>query len=251
MNVFRLGEMRHARPILRRWIIVVMAICAVLCVSVSAYVWLICRRARIEYAIIEDLTHGPTGWAADGDVPAIRDYIYDFMRIPKPVTSLSLSGPSITDEKIANLRGLASLCGLECDQCAITDEGVNTISQVPTIEWVDFFGCDNLTDNAIIHFARMKGLHSLAIYNANGKISGRTLSCLAGLQEFTNLRIDCSGVSDDAVEAIGSLKHLTNLDIRGTSITDAGIRRLSRLLPETLIRSDSDIPTPIPKDWGK
>jgi len=243
---FRLGCTR------RRWIIVIMAICAVVCGSLSVYVWLICRRARIEHAIIDDLVvHGPTGGADDGDLPALRDYIYDFLRIPKPITGLSLSGPSITDEKIAKLRGLANLRGLGCDQCAITDEGIDIISYIPTIEWLELLGCDNITDNAIIHMARMKGLQRLAICGVNGKISGRTLSRLACLQNLTNLHIDCYAVSDDAVEPIGSLKHLTSLDIRGTSITDAGIRRLSLLLPETLIRSDSDSPTPIPKDWGK
>jgi hypothetical protein len=50
--------------------------------------------------------------------------------------------------------------------------------------------------------------------------------------------VDCIGISDDAVKALASLNHLDTLDIRGTSISEEGVKHLKRDLPKTIVLSD-------------
>ena len=85
----------------------------------------------------------------------------------------------------------------------------------------------------------MRSLEALDIGAFAPKITGHNIQSLSALPNLGTLNlVDCLEISDDAVEPLASLKHLDHLDIRGTSISEEGAKRLERALPNTMVLTD-------------
>ena len=133
------------------------------------------------------------------------------------------------------------------DQCGITDEGVRGIASLPTLTSLSL-ACPAVTDASLAYLESLKSLAGLNLYAPGKPILNRNIRCLSALPNLEILAVsDCDGISDDAVEALASLKHLRNLDICRTSISDQGQNAWLPQLPDTLIIADTQEPLPVPK----
>jgi len=73
---------------------------------------------------------------------------------------------------------------------------------------------------------------------------------LAQLSSLEVLNLSNTSVDDVAVDSLVRLRHLGHLDILGTQISEAGLARLRRALPDCRIRADRlhPVTTDVPKD---
>jgi len=223
-----------------------------ICVVALVAFCLVQRRGPTEQEIVAKLlSKDPNAFIDVDGRPTWANSVREILGIPKPVTSVFLHGAQITDADLASLGGLSHLQLLTLEQCAITDEGVKEIAMLRTLEALTLGACP-ITDASLAHLGSLKSLASLNLYAPGKPISGCNIRCLSALPKLAILTLaDCDEISDDVVEALASLKHLLNLDIRRTSISDEGARRLAIALPETLIIADTQEPLPVPKGWGK
>jgi hypothetical protein len=198
------------------------------------------RQGGIEQEVVADLlSKSPDGSAHVDALPTWRNRLYDLLGIPKPVTDLDLRGNRISDDDLARLESLHQLESLYLDECPITDNGVREIAKVRTLRYLDLSGCDDITDMSFTYLGTMRSLEMLDITAFPPKITGRNIQSLSALPNLGTLHLVCClEISDDAVEPLASLNHLDTLDIRGTSISEEGTKRLRRALPNTIVLAD-------------
>ncbi len=96
----------------------------------------------------------------------------------------------------------------------------------PNLPKIDFVSLDNSsnTDLSFNHLAKIKDLTRL-------ELSGTDVQTLAGAERLTSLQLlnlSKTGVNDDALDHILNLP-INDLNLKGTSITKAGLEKLSRL----------------------
>jgi hypothetical protein len=215
--------------------IVVCGLCIILVLYYFAY-----RHVRMEQEVVADfLSRSPGGTALVDNRPSLFNSLYDTLGISKPVTDLFLKGTQIKDSDLNSLESLKFLTSLSVDQCPITDEGVKKIVKVRTLESLSLFGCEGITDASLTYLGTLVSLTSLHITAASDRVSASNIQCLEALPNLEILDLSqCCGISDNAVEQLASLKHLINLDICGTSISEEGAKRLCRVLTKTIVLTD-------------
>jgi len=234
------------QPKKRRWLPVRRLLLAIggigaggLCILL-VLLYLAYRQGRIEQEVVADLLSKSPGGSAQVDIlPTWRNRLYDLLGIPKPVTDLCLKGNQINDDDLARLESLQRLTSLSLDQCPITDDGIREIAKLRTLTHLNLFGCDDITDTSFTYLGTMRSLEMLDVAAFAPKITGRNIQSLSALPNLGTLNlVDCLEISEDAVQPLASLTHLDTLDIRGTSISEEGAKRLRRALPNTIVLAD-------------
>ena len=210
------------------------------CILMFVFLYLEYRRGKIEQEIVESLlSKSPLGSADVDSQDSLCYRFYSILGISRPVNYIFLKGNQIHDNNLKELVSLPHLTLISIDQCPITDQGVKEIAKVQTLESLNLFFCDNITDVSLEYLGTAKSLEDLDISTNSKQLTGRSIHCLSELPNLEKLSLySCVGVSDDAVESLSLLKHLVNLDIRGTLISKEGAKRLCSELPKTLILTD-------------
>ena len=121
----------------------------------------------------------------------------------KRLGGLHLSGSKITDAGLVHLRKLPNLYYLTLQEVAITDDGLRHLEGLGIEELA--LPMTQISDRGIIHLARMPAL--------------------------VRLNLALTGVTDAAIPDLAKLKNLRALCLSGTSVSDAGCRKLRNALP--------------------
>ena len=144
----------------------------------------------------------------------------------KNLKTLRLGGYQINDDSLAIIKKLASLTGLTIDEAAITDAGLAHLAGLP-LEEVGLSRCYRVTDEG---FRRLGGLVALRRLTLRGiPLTGAGLAHLPDTSTLLVLRLNETGVDDDALQHLRRLKKLTRLELRQTLVTDAAVDHLKRL----------------------
>lgn len=134
---------------------------------------------------------------------------------------------------------------------AISNDELELLSSLSTLENLTLNGCRNLTDAGLVHLSPLTGLKALALERT--QITDAGLEHLKGLRELGLLSLNWSPVgenglkplenmnklgvlylcatrtSDSGVASLKNMKQLSWLDLRETQVTDKGLRHLSGL----------------------
>jgi len=134
---------------------------------------------------------------------------------------------------------------------AISNDELELLSALSTLENLTLNGCRNLTDAGLVHLEPLTGLKALALERT--QITDVGLEHLRGLTELGLLSLNWSSVgenglkplenmkklgvlylcatrtSDSGVASLKNMKQLSWLDLRQTQVTDEGLRHLSGL----------------------
>lgn len=108
-----------------------------------------------------------------------------------------------SDDLFARLPSLPNLEELHIEGGPITDEGMKHIGKFPRLRWLIASGT---------------------------KITDEGLRDLATLQ-LEELSLRETSISDVGVPVLATMKHLHKLDLRGSTVTEAGVSRLRSALP--------------------
>jgi len=146
--------------------------------------------------------------------------------------SMELSSSGINGRFLSKLAG--EMFWLRLDDCAITDEALKSLPQIPNIEVFSIRHAVNVTDAGIKDVSSLKMLTGLDVTGT--KISKVGLLSLSKLESLDTMVLDdCKGINDDCIETLVAFPSITRLSIQNTSLTEAGVMRLREKLPDCKI----------------
>jgi hypothetical protein len=121
--------------------------------------------------------------------------------------TLHFGANNVTDAGLASLSGLASLERLEMRWMRITDAGLKHLEGLPRLRalWLG----EGITDAGLVHVIRFAHLEELSLLE--------------------------SRVTDDGLQQLRCLGGLQRLDLRGTKVTEAGVKKFQQALPNCRI----------------
>ena len=145
---------------------------------------------------------------------------------------VELSGSGINGRFLSKIGRAVSW--LRLDDCAITDEALKSLRQIPDIEVFSIRHAVNVTDAGIKDVSSLKMLTGLDVTGT--RISKVGLLLLSKLDSLDTLVLDdCNEIDDDCVETLVAFPSITRLSIQNTSLTEAGVARLREKLPDCKI----------------
>jgi len=146
----------------------------------------------------------------------------------KNLKVLRLGGSSIDDDSLGVLGQFGSLESLTIDEAAVTDAGLARLARLPLQE-LNLSRCYGVTDGGFQDIKRLAALRQLSLRGI--PLSGTGLAQLGGMGKLAVLRLNETGVDDDALRRLAALnlKNLARLEFRQTLITDAAVEHLRKL----------------------
>jgi hypothetical protein len=147
-----------------------------------------------------------------------------------------LSYCRVTDTGLASLRGLMQLEALMLDNTSIGDVGLAHVCGLPRLS-VLRIDETNVTDAGLAHLTRLKNLRSLCLGSPG--ITDAGLKHIAAIPTLERLEFNSTArmsITDAGLEHFSGMRNLRKLDVSGVwAITDAGIERLRKALPDVKV----------------
>ncbi len=140
-------------------------------------------------------------------------------------------GTGLTDEGLAAFAGMKNLTNLFLWGAGrLTDEGLKHLADCDKLEVLNIgSNGDGITGTGFESLGQCQALRQLTL-NALPKIEGQNLRYLAKLKSFEILFLSgCKGVKDADMEWVGQMLTLKTLHLGNTSVTDAGLAKLTGL----------------------
>ncbi|HUY33449.1 MAG TPA: protein kinase [Pirellulales bacterium] len=129
---------------------------------------------------------------------------------------LYMGGPAslLGDDALAAVAELGRLEELEVTGPRVTDAGLAPLAELPYLRWLTLVEAQ-LTDAGLAHLEPLTNLEHLALVSRGQPHGDKYMH-----------------ITDAGLVHLHALKRLKTLDLRGTSVTDAGVAALAAALPE-------------------
>ena len=150
----------------------------------------------------------------------------------KNLRALLIGSPQITDAGLEQLKGLTGLKLLGIRSPQITDQGLVALNSLNQLNELILSGCSQITDAGLKRMEGLAGLQSLHLRDCP-KISDTGLEIQKTERfcgRFNALRKP-GGFEMDSSQLRMDLGVFRVLDVRGTSVTAAGINKLQKAMP--------------------
>jgi len=160
--------------------------------------------------------------AADSDVKVIADY-------PDLKSVTFMECPAVTDAAMESLNSSTGLTSLVISNANIGDPGLKSLSAECVTSLTSVI-LSNLpaTDKGMSCLAAMSNCDDVELFGL--KISDEGLEVLSNLGALRRLSLrQCENVDGTGLSHLTKLAELRELDLRGTVLTEAGMRELGRL----------------------
>ena len=141
--------------------------------------------------------------------------------------------------------------GFKGDAYRATDSTLKALTSFPDLEYVHLAYCCRISDDGIQHLAKLKSLRTLVLYRNHAKYGGNllpisssqaaklpqrltdnTLKHIASFRALESLRIGDNQFSEAAILGLAKCKTLKYLAIDESQMSDIGITKLKRTLPD-------------------
>ena len=212
---------------------------------------------QLNARITEDAAGNVTGL----DMAAGRSWVDDAqMRqilVFEKLQSLTLEGPSITDDLVPRIAELGNLTSLALRNTLISDTGIAQLTGLRAMRVIDLRVAPMVTDAAMQSLAQMSELRAVRLMGGNvtdagvatllalprlteldvrncRRVTKAGLEPLIGKESLRVLKIGGPNIGDDVLELVGRMEQLTSLAIGNAAVTDTGMMRLTRLSLENL-----------------
>jgi hypothetical protein len=137
------------------------------------------------------------------------------------------------DATLPDLCELRGLHGLGVRQTRLTDKQVQQVCALPGGKTLDFIGCP-ITDAQLKIVAGVRGLEGLGL--ADTAITDEGLAELTRLGDLESLTLHSASITDVGLRHLEGMRGMFTLQVGGCpKITDAGVARLQRALPNCTI----------------
>ena len=147
------------------------------------------------------------------------------------MTLLDIRGShSLTDRGLMQLIPLASLQVAKLDHChALTGRGLLAFCHSHSLHTLSLANCRRLTDEAVINISHLSSLQALSLDGCRC-LTDRSLAAMADLYRLVKLDLSqCDLITDQGLEQLGHLELLEELSLGWCRhVSDAGIDLLTR-----------------------
>jgi hypothetical protein len=140
--------------------------------------------------------------------------------------AVNLAGSEANDADVVQLANLPRLKKLNLFSTKVSDVGLAILWRLPALEELHV-GSPGITDQGLDHLQRLKQLRVLGIC---GTITDAGLMKLRRLSALRELQITSREITDDGLAGLVRMETLERLSISGGTITDLGVRHLSRMV---------------------
>ncbi len=130
----------------------------------------------------------------------------------------------LTDRMLEQLSGLTKLKTLKVINSAVSERGVQALSEMAELESLEL-QCIDLTPQAARVIGRLPSLRSFRYANA----TDGTLAAFAGLPHLEDLELWAGEVTDEGIQHLLNIQSLQKLALRGSRVSDAGLLELTNL----------------------
>jgi hypothetical protein len=150
----------------------------------------------------------------------VDDYQMQEMLAFPHLQSLTVEGPSISDQLVPQISRQSSLTSLAMHNTLIGDEGISQLVKLKALKIIDLRLSPLVTDKTAKTLAHMSSLRAVRISGIN--ITDVGLKQLLLLPQLTELDVrNCRGVSKTGIGAFAKKKSLRVLKIGGGRINDS------------------------------
>ena len=200
----------------------------------------------------DDQNHIVQAKALPETTDTLLAHLKHFSHLKQLDLSGSLYSPSERDGTgVEHIARLANIETVDLNFTAISDAGLGLIKLFQELRKLHLRGCENITDDAIIHLSEITHLQNLILPY---QIGDQGLAHLKGLREMQDLVLSstqitdaglvhvqemaelhtlqlngCENLTDTGMVHLSGLKNLQVLNLNATQITDAGLPHLARL----------------------
>lgn len=138
------------------------------------------------------------------------------------------SGPGVNDEAMAQLAGHLNLSVLTFEKrSSVTDAGIELIKDLPNLTDISLERSE-ITDESLKHLSESKTI--LRIRAPRTKLTDAGVMHLVNAPQLQLLDVlECTGISDACLPAVGQLTNLRNFRAYGRQITNEGMPHLANL----------------------
>ena len=142
------------------------------------------------------------------------------------VPGLDLGSTQVTDEELADLKGLTGLQNLNLNFTKVSDQGLVQLNDLAGLQNLNL-ASTHVTDAGV---AQIKGLTQLQSLNLSStKVTDVGLAHLKGLTRLQTLDLYSTNVTNVGLADLKGLTRLQLLDLTLTEVTDAGLTHLKGL----------------------
>lgn len=165
----------------------------------------------------------------------VRDPFWDHWRRRvglARVHTVELRDTNVDDGTVESLAAITSLRRLIFYRCPVTDAHAARIAHLKRLEdlWLT---SSNITDDGLRHIASLRNLRFLCV--SDTRVTGDGLRWIVDLPNLRRLHVFGTAVDDGDVPQLSRLREVETLDLRQTRVTQSGVDRLRRALPNTRI----------------
>jgi hypothetical protein len=156
----------------------------------------------------------------DPEIAALGQ-IVSLQRLTAPKSGLS-------DDHISRLTNLKNLTSLGLWQTRISNEGLKTIGQFTNLTYLSVEGIGRVTNDGVAHLSDCRKLSWLGLsYTGVSNDGMRHLTKLP----LTRIDLEKTAIGDDGLNHLAKISTLRTLTLTKTKVTDAGVAKLKRSLP--------------------
>lgn len=200
----------------------------------------------------DDQNHVVQAKALPETTDTLLVHLKHFSHLKQLDLSGSLYSPSERDGTgVQHIAHLANIETVDLNFTATSDAGLGSIKLFQELRKLHLRGCENITDDAIIHLSEIAHLQNLILPY---QIGDQGLAHLKGLREMQDLVLSstqitdaglvhvhemaelhtlqlngCENLTDTGMVHLSGLKNLQVLNLNATQITDAGLPHIARL----------------------
>lgn len=167
--------------------------------------------------------------------PAIDDGGLPYISKLSKLESLSLSDTKISDIGLVYIAELTNINKLYLQNTSISDEGLSFLSGLTKLEILNLEHT-HVTGEGFSHLQSCQSLKY--IYLTGLQLVNGSLLFLQELQSLTDLGLRNTNISDSDIPAIINMRKLRSLVVEGSKLSNKGLEKISKALPECGIHAD-------------
>lgn len=154
-----------------------------------------------------------------------------------PLQILQMSQTGVSD--LQNLAFIKTLENIELNRTLIKTRHLRSLIGLPKLKVLKIEE-NNLNDDCIDQIVQMPNLEYLSLCHNSG-ITDDGVNKLMSLKKLKGLRLGSLRIGDDGLRNIERLKNLRSLDLNGTDVTDKTLAKLSRMPLHELYLSGTNV----------
>ncbi len=196
-------------------------------VKAAPSLWSVLQRlTKLKWLIVEDVPLEDDGVAAIGKV--------------RGLTRLHLDNCAVTDEGLTHLRGLPELQELGLRQSHISAAGLRQLKDLPKLTTLDLAKC-KLTDDSLDALVACTSLRNLDV--SDNPISDKGLEILSRIRNLGFIQLKNTKITDAGLRVFAQqTNNGRSLNVKGTSVTQAGVAELLTANPLMVVQDVSSSP---------